>query len=218
MRQRRSLNRSVLIRPLKTKIFIFSEGVNTEPGYFLSYEKALTSIALEIVCENGSGGADPSHLLKLAKSKRNDIRRRRYPNPKDQVWLVFDRDDHKYADEVLETCESLDIGTAFSDPCFELWLLLHHNLYEKDADRKEVQKACEDACEGYDCSAGKKPDYKLLMPKVEAAERRALELIARLQSDGRLTPLTTVYKLTQAMRGEEPDYSGKSWLLPKDKT
>lgn len=50
----------------------------------------------------------------------------------DQVWCVFDKD--SFANDIynsaFELCENLGIVAAYSNECFELWYLLHFNLYE----------------------------------------------------------------------------------------
>lgn len=43
----------------------------------------------------------------------------------DQVWCVLDVDDFDFG-EALAAARRSDINLAISNPCFELWLLLHH--------------------------------------------------------------------------------------------
>jgi RloB-like protein len=43
----------------------------------------------------------------------------------DQVWCVLDVDDFDFG-EALAAAHRNDINLAISNPCFELWLLLHH--------------------------------------------------------------------------------------------
>lgn len=43
----------------------------------------------------------------------------------DEVWCVFDVDDFPDVEEAVAKAKRLNIETAVSNPCFELWLLLH---------------------------------------------------------------------------------------------
>ena len=43
----------------------------------------------------------------------------------DEVWCVHDVDDHPRLDEARIMARDNDISLAVSNPCFELWLLLH---------------------------------------------------------------------------------------------
>lgn len=44
----------------------------------------------------------------------------------DRVWLVFDRDTSEQIGSVTNDATRRNYGIAASNPCFELWLLLHH--------------------------------------------------------------------------------------------
>jgi hypothetical protein len=43
----------------------------------------------------------------------------------DEVWCVFDCDEHPRIPEAMQHARDNGIHVAFSNPCFELWLLLH---------------------------------------------------------------------------------------------
>jgi hypothetical protein len=49
----------------------------------------------------------------------------------DEIWTVFDRDAHPQFDEAVKLCEQNRVGVARSNPCFELWLILHEADYDK---------------------------------------------------------------------------------------
>lgn len=51
-----------------------------------------------------------------------------YPNNderKPQLWALFDRDQHTGIPEAFEEAEKAGISVAYSNPSFDLWLLLH---------------------------------------------------------------------------------------------
>jgi hypothetical protein len=43
----------------------------------------------------------------------------------DEVWCVFDRDEHAHFDEAIDKAAAIKLSLAVSNPCFELWILLH---------------------------------------------------------------------------------------------
>lgn len=46
-----------------------------------------------------------------------------------QVWVLFDRDDHRSIPDALRLAEKEGVRVAYSHPCFELWRLLHYTNY-----------------------------------------------------------------------------------------
>lgn len=198
----KKLKRSVGNRPQRIRIYVFCEGKNTEPEYFKAYEKYVSHSRLEL-CNQEVHGV-PVTLYEHAKRKKDVVSSRSYQREngeKDQVWIVFDRDEHPNVQLVLNNCRREGIGAAFSNPCFEVWLILHKENYDKDEHRHATQEKCERTCSGYNRNSRKMPKMSELMPLVEEAEARAISLEERRKEDHGTAPLTTAYKLTKAMRG-----------------
>ena len=59
---------------------------------------------------------------------------------RDEVWAVFDRDEHPRFDDAVKLCEKHGVRVGRSDPCFELWLILHEQEYDKYDNRRQVQR------------------------------------------------------------------------------
>ena len=111
-----------------TRHLVVSEGKETEPRYFEGVRAALGAAngrKVAIVVK-GTG----KHTLDLLDFA---VEYCRYaPETFDHVWLVFDKDDFPAADfDAMERkCAELSDGSRafhalWSNPCFELWLLLH---------------------------------------------------------------------------------------------
>ena len=201
MRKRRSLTRAVAKRSWKRKLFVFSEGQNTEPNYLKAYERTISSAVVDVICQKETGA--PKTLLELAESKMKEISQSRYKRENgenDSVWIIFDRDDHDHVDQVLLDSARLGIQTAYSNPCFEVWLILHVKDYDRDEHRDDTQSECEVSCPGYDKKKGKVPDFGKILDYVEDAERRAENLLKRREMDGSNAPQTSVFRITKAMR------------------
>lgn len=104
------------------------EGSVTEPGYFAYIRSALRDSLIHIEVSRERG--DPLRLVEAARDRRADAERRarRHKDDNlryDEVWCVVDVDEHARlpAAEALAAREK--IGIAVSNPCFELWALLH---------------------------------------------------------------------------------------------
>ena len=120
---------------------------------------------------------------------------------KDEVWAVFDRDTHEKFHNAVQKCQSNGVRVGRSNPCFELWLILHRENYDKSDGRHAVQAQCERVCAGYDRHSSKTPDCSGLLAHVEAAIKRAEDQLARRKNEGEEfgCPSTTVGSLVQAI-------------------
>lgn len=182
---------------------LFCEGSNTEPSYFKALKSTCTSalIGVEIVSAAGVPSTIAEKAVERVRSWQRGGRRDSFEEG-DQVWAVFDRDDHPYFKQAVELCESNGIYVGRSNPCFELWLILHerdHNRYET---RHRMQSILGDLRPEYDRRRGKTPDCEEMISRVEAAEQRAEQLLLRRQEEGNPygNPSTTVGRLTRAIR------------------
>ncbi len=203
MRSRNLSRRPATVDPA-IKFTIFSEGKNTEPGYFNQIDRE-TPNALVTVQVNGAAGVPKTLGEKALAFRRKHFKRGKHLNSfeeNDQVWVVFDRDEHDKVKETIDNLKANKIGVAFTNPCFELWLVLHYEDFDKAIDRHAIQKHLESLCREYKSSHGKRADCKTLMPKIKDAEQRARKMNARRIEEGAAgqPPWTTVYELTEAIR------------------
>ena len=121
------------------KLFVLSyEGIITEKKYFQDFR------ASEYFNNNGlieivplkrpkDKGSDPFSVKKLL----NEAKKEYGFKISDEFWLIIDRDDwesiHKLSfDDLVTECKNEDnFYLAMSNPCFEIWLVLHlKNLSE----------------------------------------------------------------------------------------
>lgn len=204
MRAVKTLKRRVNVREPKRRFIIYTEGKKTEPDYFRAVRR--TSLGALIDIEIVEAAGVPATIAKKAsadaKSRSRRGRARSSFDETDEVWAVFDRDEHPNVPEAIEQCRVAGVGTAFSDPCFEIWLILHHGEFDRPDNRHDVQSECAKRCEGYDPKSGKTANCDVLMPLVEAAEKRAEVQLARRieEGDPPSAPFTTVFKLTRSIR------------------
>ncbi len=118
------------------------------------------------------------------------------------MWAVFDRDDHPRFDEAVALCKSNGVCVARSDPCFELWLILHERDYDRACTRRDVQRKLASLRPEYDRDGAKTPDCADLIQRVEDAERRAEAQLQRRDEEGAPhgNPSSTAGRLTRAIR------------------
>ena len=121
---------------------------------------------------------------------------------KDQVWAVFDRDEHPNHEAAVRMCEQNRVGVARSNPCFEVWLILHEREFDRPDGRHAVQRHLKTLRPEYDPDNGKSCDCHDLVSRVEDAEARAARQLDLRHREGVPfgPPSTTVGQLTAAIR------------------
>lgn len=129
MRNRNSLmrERRVAFRDARL-IVIASEGKDTERIYFKALAKEYMNPSVHVhILERGEleqNNSSPEHVLK----QLNDYKSQYELEADDELWLVVDKD--HWTDAMLsrvarECMQEVSMNMALSNPCFELWLLLH---------------------------------------------------------------------------------------------
>lgn len=196
-----ALGRRGAVRKPKVALLIFSEGKNTEPEYLRGFaiEHGNSLVRLEIVAPAGV----PTTIVNLASEAKAKAKRSKDSFSKyDQIWTVFDKDEHENVEQAIATAKSRGIEVAFSNPCFEVWLILHHTDYDADEHRKETQKQYEALDKAYDSGGSKSIDLKSLMEGYDEACRRAKRMRTRREEERALkgAPYTDVDLLTELIR------------------
>ncbi len=182
---------------------LICEGENTERAYFnaLKSKYRHSNITVEFV---GPAGA-PITIKDKVKARMAELRQEQKHNPSarnDTVWAVFDRDLHDRVPEAIQGCNNAGALLAYSNPCFEVWLILHYEDYHAADDHYQVQNRYQGLDDKYDPNGSKMPNCTYLMANVEKAENFAENQCKRREEEGAPLgrPSTTVYNLTRAIR------------------
>lgn len=201
-----SLKRRTHVAEPKRRFFVYCEGTETEPAYFHHLRECFENAQVEPIGVGGVARTVAHQAVDRAKDLRLQRRRRGTRTPSyeesDQVWAVFDQDGHPNIDEVLTMCRDNRVAVARSNPCFELWLILHFENYDKPATPRDVQTHLHVLCPEYHHDDCPSPSFARLMTGLDAAEERAarqLHLRDREQ-DPEGNPSSTMGNLTQAIR------------------
>jgi hypothetical protein len=197
--KRDSLRRRRPFRPPRPRFLIVCEGTQTEPGYFREIRHLEQSIIeLEL-----SPGGEPKALVERAVEKKKTAERTAKSQQDenhcyDQVWCVFDIDEHRLVPEAKQQARENGIELAVSNPCFELWALLHFRDQRAHIERGPLHHECKQYIPGYD----KRLPTAQLIPLLDDALRRARDLDqwqASRGCDGE-NPSTGVYRLMERIR------------------
>lgn len=203
-----ALKRRRHVREPERRFHIYCEGTKTEPAYFKAIEGRFGQVQLEVI----PVGGDPRHVAgkaieHLRKSRRG---RRSSFEETDQVWAVFDRDTHTTFAAALDACRATGVRVATSNPCFELWLVLHFKPHDKPAASAHVQRRLHRLFPSYNHDKAPGPDFGDLVETLEHAEKRARQqLRSRTDEDAPFgNPSTTMVCLIRAIREAQRQADG----------
>nr|VFK43165.1 MAG: RloB-like protein [Candidatus Kentron sp. SD]VFK48670.1 MAG: RloB-like protein [Candidatus Kentron sp. SD] len=186
-------------------VLIVCEGKKTEPHYFkeLREQYQLSSVNVEVTSADGT---DPVSVVRTAKSKREEAKKRE--KPFDRVYCVFDRDEHANFDEAsrqITKRQKQGFRTARSWPCFEFWLLLHFRYtrqpFQRDGRRTAAQN-CESALksEMENYRKGKKGVFTELLPQLEEAKANAARALQDAKATGEYNSATEIHELVDYLQ------------------
>ncbi len=156
---------------IRTSLFyILTEGEKTEPNYFQS-SMFRNDRTFPKINPGKCPGNDANGLKQWAESiMKTDFVKG------DRIWIVLDKDENdlQKLHNLKEWCEENDVGLAFSNPCFELWLLIHFNYVDSSMNKEDlIAKLTQNLREQYD----KSKDYShIFSEKIETAVRNARTL------------------------------------------
>ncbi len=175
MSKRRQSHRRQTSTPARDQIsdrrlYIFTEGQGTEKDYINHWFRKYRS-HIRIVIDKFHGS--PLRLVEEAiKQRKQDVRDEKQSRGRaaDEYWAVFDCDEHQDFDEAIKEAAANNIRIAVSNPCIELWFILHFRdqtawLHRRDAQKESEQRlkctkrltrqALEALDEGFDDAKGR---------------------------------------------------------------
>jgi len=172
-------------------LYLFVEGRVTETSYAEQIDGRFgKEYRFHLEVRGRGTGGKPRDLVKAAIQVRAEwlpgMRQRRDPEREPEVWCLFDRDEHPEVDAVIAVALRNGVRVAFSHPCFELWLLLHFQMYEAQLSgqcaaitgRLRQHPGFED----YQKQIGT-AEWKALCGHFDEARARALQLVERCPTD-----------------------------------
>ncbi len=180
-------------------LVLVCEGKKTERNYFKHFKARNNGLRIEIP---NTTVTDPENLVKFALSQI----------PKydldlvhgDQIWCIFDVDTN--TDESIQKTVSLakdKIRLCISNPCFEIWYLLHFNYTDQRVSSSDLQSRLKKYIPEYN----KTKDYfDFLLHNRETAIKNANKLNQSNMTKGiemlstKSNPSTQVVELVQQIQ------------------
>ena len=177
---------------------VLTEGRRTEPDYFILWRRRNARVHLDLA----DSGMTPDALVGRAKEHQRGQPRRRADRDFDEIWCVFDTDEHENLAQAVEDARQSGIDVAVSNPCFELWLVLHAEERTAPIDRHAVQHRSTELglSDGKNIAATAR---NTLVEAFETAKDRARALDQRHagnDSPPRSNPSTDVWRLVDHLR------------------
>ena len=203
MRRPRSTSKRHVRRSREERrvIRVYPEGSVTEYEYLRHWERANRSITLDW----GESGMSP---LSLVSRARDDCRlsqrsAKRDGAPQfDEIWCVFDVDTHPQVHQAIFEATQSGVNVAVSNPCFELWLVLHSHDQRAHVDGRAIQRQASNL--GLiDGKSVPEDAWGVLDDNYEDARRRAKDLDHWHEGNGsppRSNPSTDVWRLVDRLR------------------
>jgi RloB-like protein len=182
-------------------ILIFTEGSKTEPIYLTHWQR-LHRDRVRVVFDAFHGA--PLQLVEHAAIRRaEELRRARrgLADAHDEYWCVFDVDEHPNIGRAVDLAAANGVSVAVTNPCIEMWFLLHFHDHAAAIDRGDAQRKSSDLL-----GCGKVPTQaalKDLVDRYEEARRRARALDGKHALDGsppRSNPSSGVWRLIDRIR------------------
>jgi hypothetical protein len=178
-------------RKPKTIIKIFCEGERTEPSYFSAvrsaFKKELDAKNIELKCDT-EAGSDPKNIVDRACNAIKD-------DDADKAFCVFDHDGHNsqsLKNALDQIKNKRNVHDASSDPCFELWLLLHFCLYTAPCKCANVVNELKKKPMFNGYSKGTPEQMQSLMDRISIAIENARQLNISQQQASAVNPSTKV--------------------------
>jgi len=210
-RQQRQLERKLGRRASYDRILIVSEGSKTEPNYFKEIRAEYRLHSANVEVQPGALGTQPIQVVEYARElfERGDSHKGIRPRVFEQVYAVFDRDDHPTFHDALARARALDgmlrndlrqpvkFAAIPSRPSFEFWLLLHFEDVQHLIHRNEAMRRLKRHLPDYDKGYGLA--FSETKSELQAAIDRARILAERVDPADDTEPYTGIVDLVQLL-------------------
>lgn len=197
----RGIGRHSPKREPKFRILVVCEGRVTEPTYFKKFQHQARNqrVHVELADESGVPLTVVQTAVRLREAAQEEAKQQRDDNLQyDSVWAVFDVDEHPNLTKALALAARNGIDVAISNPCFELWALLHFQDQRAHVERGVLASMLRKHIRDYE----KLLPYEQLGPRYRTAVDRAKTLTceAPRHNAPNPNPSTNVYELTALIR------------------
>lgn len=216
VRQATQLARKAGRRAPCDRILIVSEGSKTEPLYLGELRADYRLPTANVQVHPGRFGTTPLQVVEYAEHLfvQGDETKDIQPRAFEQVYAVFDRDDHATYHNALTKAAALNgklrndqkqtvrFAAVASVPCFELWLLLHFQDVHAPLHRTEVYQQLRPHLPDYD--KGQPGHYANTKAHLAVAQQRAEHLTTLTNAHDGVHPYTDLHRLVRLLTTLKP--------------
>ena len=187
---------------------IVTEGTETEVNYFENISRIIkelfsNSIIVEKIDLDVQGTARSTRVLVNEAIKKRSLK------PYSDVWVVFDKDDNIDFDEAIALAKKEGLNVAWSNECFELWLLLHFQDLKSGIGRNDYYSKLTNHFKDKNINNGKYDKniygiFDITSKYVNDAIKRSNSLLEdhrcdKIFSPDKMNPATTVQDLVEEL-------------------
>ena len=186
----------------RKSFLVFVEGTVTEEAYLLFWARRLRRRALVEISKLRGAPVSLVENAVAAKTAEEKEDRRGRGRMRDEYWCVFDVDTHPRLDQAIELARTHGIKLAISNPCIELWFLLH---FAEQTAYIESRQAARSVREHIGGEKGMTPSVlESLGERFDIARARAVRLDEKHRGDGTPAPgnpSSGVWRLVESIEG-----------------
>lgn len=187
---------------------IVTEGTETEVNYFKNIKRIIESLfSNSIIVEKIE--LDVQGTARSTKVLVNEAIKKRSLKTYSEVWVVFDKDDNQDFDDAIALAKKEGLNVAWSNECFELWLLLHFQDLKSAIGRNDYYSKLTNHFKDKNINNGKYDKniydiFDITSPYVDIAITRSKYLLEnhicnKIFSPGKMNPATKVQDLVEEL-------------------
>lgn len=185
------------------RVLIVCEGSKTELNYLRDLRDSLklSSANIEIY---GNSGSSPKSVVWYAKRRLSEEKEK--GDTYDKVYCVFDKDTHSSYTQAINECKKTSRAqiccAITSVPCFEYWLLLHHEYSTKPFTSAGNRSACDNLIRDLrkhlrNYSKGTKGWFNELNNRTDQAISHSEQALQAAYKHGTDNPTTRMHELVK---------------------
>jgi hypothetical protein len=211
-RERKEFVRLKNVRKTNNLFIIATEGEKTEVEYFEQFKDIISAKNLKVYIKlipSKSGRSSPKSILENLDTYNEEYKLLE----EDSLWIVIDRDHWKERDisDVAAKCQQKSYRLALSNPCFEIWLILHFAdvsqfsiVYKRElelnkrinSNRTSTENELRKYCHNYKKNHF---DFSSIFPNTKTAVQNAKRLITNPRARWPINIGTDIYKLIEEL-------------------
>lgn len=163
---------------------------------------------------DGDCGSDPVSVVGRAEQHFRDVDRQKGIDNYDRIFCVFDKDEHeehgqKFSQALSKIRQNNFRGVTFSaitsNPCFEVWAILHYELVTRPLIAPGNNTAAQEAVSYLkqyipEYEKGKKDLFSIIGHETERAINYAKRLSDHNAGSGSVNPSTQMHELVEYLQ------------------